>query len=1282
MTSTSKIGRFLQSIINLPRRRDTDEGSSTGSKKSHTGNARLNPESSKTSVAASSKAHSSRPNTGSSRPDVDVKRRTGNSRRTSRHARRSLPEQSMFKVSSPARRSLSVEDPLEVVCEDYENSHGKKDEKGRSHVVTEEVSYGGGEFIEDDYCGDYIEDDYCQDYSSSDTEALSRFSMNSHVKMGVSSLKRRTPDAPFDIDPLDIVGLDLSLNSSQMFTRSLEDITLPEVEHIMYDLEADTKHFLADNDPDFRSLSYHGDRDHGDTNYAFSDSFLYYESVSGQNFSQTLDFMSVSDLNPRHQPHGQIHPNFLAMKTPEKTSFEKVADRPQKNNKKSIAVEETTGIYFFENEEAKVRPTKSVRDEDRVRCTNRRDTSKKTSSSKLPLTRLVQHNPLFKDGLIGHAANLISDTKPKLSAFSNLVQTSPGFPESPQHHIYRPTNFNTDRRDSGYMSKCGTPTSESPAPSLDSLDFGEKLKKLTKQKTFVVSYPKPLNLTNVGVTSPATLDVIDGIKTASEVAAKSSNRNMKSLRPLVEIHEVSPRRRSGDVTSYRAEQICRTSVRHATQPNDLNKPLKSRRSISLEPIVVEIDDTIMVDVTNVDNSLVTPRTPGLEAFDFPGANTFGHNTSLHNTSVHHTSVHHASVHNTSVQNKSLHRTPGSKVKRDCSKFTTPVTKLKRETPTSSTPLLRKSASHSALSRLECTPLTEDLSPVRCFDKVRFSKAQKGRKRAVKRELNIVTTENSSTDSRFSRKVKKKRSKRDKENSEPEKADASKENFQQPKVSDYILLKKMAEDIVASVPGYRSLWDQFNLEKLINFLNEFFHQEINRLHVTTVKSICTLRHHLARHAHNEAVGMEPRKCLTTLMSALLLKDQIRISDCRRFIFRNLPDVARECPELLTAAPEIVAMLLGNEDTTMVNSQGFPLAYNEAEVEVMKVVKRCMDARKAAGMEVGGRTTRVLLSVTDRSALDSRSSPASPMLRRNLGLQYSSLKVSDTNDSPRAPHKKLTHRPYHEIRYEPSEACIVTGHNRKEDPQKPNYAESSKENPSRPRASVQACSAICSNHHHLRKVSVAYIVKGDTPMITSIDMQYSSEEKKRRKRLTLGEPHKDSSTKTKHAPIESAPETSDSGMYSRGTSERSSVSLVGRAVSKDAVSSYLKGLGVSKVMRPTSKPSDLKAEAGSTTESVRRARPFVLRKGEHIVGLNVQGDEFVQNIELTTNLGRHRCLLPTGTGAPWYTVEPPLAGPPYCLQAIYADVHKSRYSSNFRSVGAVWAVMSKPLNNLNV
>ena len=80
--------------------------------------------------------------------------------------------------------------------------------------------------------------------------------------------------------------------------------------------------------------------------------------------------------------------------------------------------------------------------------------------------------------------------------------------------------------------------------------------------------------------------------------------------------------------------------------------------------------------------------------------------------------------------------------------------------------------------------------------------------------------------------------------------------------------------------------------------------------------------------------------------------------------------------------------------------------------------------------------------------------------------------------------------------------------------------------------------------------------------------------------------------------------------------------------------------------------------------------------------------VHNIELTTNLGRRRCLLlaptpspyfPTSTSdAPWQDLPLPLGGHPYCLQALCADSSQG----DIRALGAVWAVTSRPLNNLNV
>ena len=70
--------------------------------------------------------------------------------------------------------------------------------------------------------------------------------------------------------------------------------------------------------------------------------------------------------------------------------------------------------------------------------------------------------------------------------------------------------------------------------------------------------------------------------------------------------------------------------------------------------------------------------------------------------------------------------------------------------------------------------------------------------------------------------------------------------------------------------------------------------------------------------------------------------------------------------MSAAPEIVTMLLSNEDCMVLNTQGFPLSYNDSEVEVMGAAMKYLRARNTRG-DSDRHVTRLLLSVTDKSAL---------------------------------------------------------------------------------------------------------------------------------------------------------------------------------------------------------------------------------------------------------------------------------------------------------------------------
>merc|ERR1719239_1844752 len=133
-------------------------------------------------------------------------------------------------------------------------------------------------------------------------------------------------------------------------------------------------------------------------------------------------------------------------------------------------------------------------------------------------------------------------------------------------------------------------------------------------------------------------------------------------------------------------------------------------------------------------------------------------------------------------------------------------------------------------------------------------------------------------------------------------------------------------------------------------------------------------------------------------------------------------------------------------------------------------------------------------------------------------------------------------------------------------------------------------VCSRSNLLRKIFVCYRMEEQRPRITGLELQYSCEDKRRRKRLVIGETLKGECGKSgTDTSGNTGTDTSDSGASRRssvspgtdtsdsGASRRSSVSLAGHGHVVDK-------------------------ESGDVTDQqepgCRRSKSFLLRRGEHI------------------------------------------------------------------------------------
>ncbi|XP_005105051.1 uncharacterized protein LOC101852948 [Aplysia californica] len=876
----------------------------------------------------------------------------------------------------------------------------------------------------------------------------------------------------------------------------------------------------------------------------------------------------------------------------------------------------------------------------------------------------------------GDSPVLKKDKDSSLSDFSQLVLSSPGFPTSPQTHLYRPIS---SRRESGYFSRNNTPSPKGelrftyPRPA-SPLEYTHNVEELSKrggeQAVYQVRETEPevapVNISKIGLASPSTLDQFDGINALSAPRCrltKTSNsaQSKKDLKQLKETCELSVNYKNTEepMVSGSTSDTTSTISSAVEVPSDLHACPIAKRIFPV--LATKSKQNVPKERCTALSTVSANRGPKEEPempLDFSKSRT---------------------------PNKPFRQDRESTVDTSVMSCASPVSKMKVPTPISSSSPLHKSSRAglypSAVAGDANIAQVPEVSPVR----PRRPGLEKKRRRKPDSQTRAGKERSSkgSNESGSGRKGDVKRAKCDKENVKPaENQTRFAPRSTHPFSHNYLLLKRTADFIILRIPSYNQLWEDFDIPKLMEYLNAYFQSEIKRLADSRVQSIWDLRNHKEQQAAADR-DLCVRDSVRVLLSACLLADLLMARTCADFMLQRLSEVCSDCPDFMSASPEVVLMVLCNEETTVQNPQGFPLPYRESEIEVLKAASKYVLTNKTDNSEAKRRIRRLLQSATDTSVLDTvEEPPRSFMQRVLLGPPEPPPRQVPNGAENRPPaYRRLAFRPYHETRYERSKLCITAKNTRQEYLLQP-FLSSNRRN--RADAAVSCLPddvvpanvevmEVCNTTHTLKKLTFYYRTHNGVPYITRIEMQYSRK-KGRRKRCVLGGPLPEASV-TGCSTDGGSADTSDSGVYSRSTSISSSSSLIGQDDSSGLLHGQDAALGAARSRE------DSNGRGGE-----KKSRPVFLRRGEHVIGVAVQGDAVLQNIEIRTNLGRRICAhnLPCpATYAQWSNVSLPLGGSPYCLQAFRADVRRPEPNRTYiRNLAAVWAVTSRPLNNLNV
>ncbi|XP_059176727.1 uncharacterized protein LOC131956286 [Physella acuta] len=452
----------------------------------------------------------------------------------------------------------------------------------------------------------------------------------------------------------------------------------------------------------------------------------------------------------------------------------------------------------------------------------------------------------------------------------------------------------------------------------------------------------------------------------------------------------------------------------------------------------------------------------------------------------------------------------------------------------------------------------------------------------------------------------------------------------PSSKDYILLKRCADAIVQRIPSFKSVKDLINLTRLIEYLNSFYIKEISSLSSPSVKCLGDLRK-IKQEACD--IFMVERltvdNCISELLMSALVGRQNVFNSCRDFVFEHLHYVSTT-KHFLQSPPEIILVLLGNQKSIVLGPRGFPLSYHDSEKEVLRAVTKYLDANKNGNSLLHAVTKQMLYTVVD---------PRFHPSQENCGCQSLTTIVK---------------RPPHEITFHWTNVPGVT--TRLEYLRRPIW-ETPPHIPDRfsLKSYVHEDAArVCHSDYTLRKILFTYKQHNSVPYITQITLQYSH--KGRKHEYSLGTPELTTGLATsgntdfkKYLISQTARDTPDKPPLQR-------------AVGKEKP-------GEKRYVLLTHRP-EVKTAAKTTAAK--------LASGEHVTGVILQGNAVLHNVELTTSRGRRiraHCLKDSSNEGLWTPVSPPPGSAPYCLQALYTENRSCGY---LRDVGAVWAVMSYPVN----